>query len=186
MSLLAIVIIFISTVALLFVRNFAAQAPNMPVYLAFVRGDMEGVQRLINSGENVDAKGLNGWTALIYAARNGNIEAVKMLLKAGANPNIKDNFKWSPLHHAILKNRTHNEIIKILIKYGADVNAVDSHLRTPLHRAAQFGHTEAVSILIENGADQNAKDENGLTPVDRGKGQLHMFRKMYESAADAE
>ena len=39
----------------------------------------------------------NGWTALIWAARNCHVEAVALLLDRGADPEVRDNVSGSPL-----------------------------------------------------------------------------------------
>ena len=39
----------------------------------------------------------NGWTALIWAARNCHVEAVALLLDRGADPEVRDNVGGSPL-----------------------------------------------------------------------------------------
>jgi hypothetical protein len=52
-------------------------------------GHPEIVHLLIEQGANVNVRGELGWTALIWAAREGDIETVKYLLSQGADPNVK-------------------------------------------------------------------------------------------------
>jgi hypothetical protein len=47
------------------------------------------VRELIDRGADVNLQGELGWTALIWAAREGDIECVKYLLSKGADPNLK-------------------------------------------------------------------------------------------------
>lgn len=52
-------------------------------------GHPEIVRLLVERGANVNTRGELGWTALIWAAREGDIESVKFLLSKGADPNVK-------------------------------------------------------------------------------------------------
>jgi hypothetical protein len=47
------------------------------------------VRLLVDKGADVNTRGELGWTALIWAAREGDIECVKYLLSKGADPHIK-------------------------------------------------------------------------------------------------
>ena len=46
---------------------------------------------LLEKGASIDIQNIDGWTALIWASRNGNIDIVETLLESGANVSIQDN-----------------------------------------------------------------------------------------------
>lgn len=48
-------------------------------------GDVNGVQALIETGEDLEQKDDYGWTALNWATGRGNLAVVRLLLEAGAN-----------------------------------------------------------------------------------------------------
>jgi len=54
------------------------------------RGDTAAVQSLLTKGADVNAKGRNGATALIWASENGHLEVVQALLAKGAAVNAKN------------------------------------------------------------------------------------------------
>ena len=57
--------------------------------VAAVKGDTATIRALVNAGANVNAKGKDGYTALMYAASWENADTVKALLDAGASVNAK-------------------------------------------------------------------------------------------------
>lgn len=65
---------------------------------------------LISKGANIDARNVNGNTALMYAAMNDNIELVELLLKNGADIKILNNNGNTVFAHAL-----NNEEIKQLL-----------------------------------------------------------------------
>ncbi len=48
------------------------------------------MEKLLNAGAEVNERGVNGETPLMFAARNGNLEALNLLLKRGAEVNAKE------------------------------------------------------------------------------------------------
>jgi hypothetical protein len=66
---------------------------------------------------NLDAKDVDGVTALHAAVFNGFYKTVELLLKKGANPNIKNLQGKTPIFLA--EKRKHEKIVKLLKKYGA-------------------------------------------------------------------
>ncbi|MGZ4955593.1 MAG: ankyrin repeat domain-containing protein [Methylobacter sp.] len=49
-------------------------------------GDVNRVQALVESGEDLEQKDDYGWTALNWAAGHGDLATVRLLLEAGVNP----------------------------------------------------------------------------------------------------
>ena len=52
---------------------------------------------------DVNARGLDDWTALHFAANENNITIVKLLVENGANPNAKTTYWRTPLHMACMR-----------------------------------------------------------------------------------
>jgi ankyrin repeat protein len=115
---------------------------------------------------DVNARGLDQWTALHFAAKNGHLQITKELLKMpGVEFDALSSIKRTPLHIACLNGR--QEVAKVLIEKGAKVNAQDDDRSTPLHLAAEFGKTDTAAYLIlEAKADCGLRNRYGYTPSD--------------------
>jgi len=92
--------------------------------MASMKGYIDIVNLLIENGVNVNAKGNNGWTALMHASSGGYLAIVEILIKNGADVNAKNINGSTALMVASMKGN--EDIIDMLIKNGADVNAKDN------------------------------------------------------------
>ena len=120
-------------------------------------------------GQTVLPKG--GWTALMYAARQGSLDAVRALAEAGADLNVADQDGTPALTFAIING--HYDVATLLVEKGADVNRPDRTGATPLYSTVDmhtlvtsFGRPElprpvtdgsigAAKMLLAHGADPN-------------------------------
>jgi uncharacterized protein len=113
---------------------------------------------------------LGGFTALMYAAREGCVECAKVLLDAGANANLADPENETPL--VLSLENLHFDFAALLIGAGADVNKWDVRGRSPLYMAADMSTVpesfrydlpstdattgaDVVRMLLEAGANPN-------------------------------
>ena len=120
------------------------------------------VRECLDLGADVNARDKEGWTPLIWAAKNNsNSEVISLLLGAGAEVNAKSKYGWTPLMWAALVDE-HPEVVSVLLKAGAEVNAKGRDGVTPLMYAAQYNENpEVISVLLKAGADANASDIQG-------------------------
>ncbi len=91
------------------------------------RGDLSGVQALLESGTAVDFidNGRFNETALQIAGRAGFLDLVELLLAAGADVNHKDHDGFSPVTSAA---RARNwAVVKRLAECGADFQVYDGY-----------------------------------------------------------
>ena len=72
-----------------------------------------------------------GFTALMFAAREGDLESARIMIDAGVDINHGDVDNVTPLVAAIMNKRY--TLAKFLIDRGADVNVVDAGGRTALY-----------------------------------------------------
>jgi ankyrin repeat protein len=121
-------------------------------------------------GQTVLPKG--GWTALMFAARQGAREAARALADAKAALDITDPDGSSALIFAIINGNY--DVAKLLVEKGADANLADKTGATPLYSAVEMhtmattfgrpdlpplvvaGSVDAVKMLLAHGANPNA------------------------------
>ncbi|MBI3583502.1 MAG: ankyrin repeat domain-containing protein [Nitrospinae bacterium] len=80
-------------------------------------GKTEIVKLLLEKGANPDAQDEQGWTALLWAAKENYPDIARLLLDKGANLNAKNRFGETALKLA--KKNNHKEMIELLKKAGA-------------------------------------------------------------------
>lgn len=141
---------------------------NKKLLLAAENGDAKTVASLLDqkgskgSDADVNARGLEDYTPLHFAASEGHYEVVEVLLKRGANVDAVSNFLRTPLHAAC--NRGYTEIIEILLKNKANVNAQDRDGNTPIHLLAEGGWEEGIVLCLKCNPDFSIKNIYGETP----------------------
>eukprot|EP00268_Persea_americana_P061917 TRINITY_DN7886_c0_g1_i2.p1 TRINITY_DN7886_c0_g1~~TRINITY_DN7886_c0_g1_i2.p1 ORF type:complete len:229 (-),score=49.28 TRINITY_DN7886_c0_g1_i2:1717-2403(-) len=94
---------------------------DMTMQLLFMacRGDVKGVEDLLNEGVDVNSIDLDGRTALHIAACEGHVEVVKLLLIRKANIDARD--RWGSTAAADAKYYGNDEVYTILKARGAKV-----------------------------------------------------------------
>jgi uncharacterized protein len=121
-------------------------------------------------GQTVLPRG--GWSAAMFAAREGAVEAVRALAESGANLNLTDPEGTTALIVAVING--HYDVVSALIEKGADPNIADIKGMTPLYAAVDMhtigdtfgrpypakpvidGSLDAARVLIKGGANVNA------------------------------
>lgn len=119
------------------------------------KGNIEGLQRLLDDGMDVDTVSPGDGTALIGAACGGNVETVQFLLEHNADPNVVSIGDGSPLIAAA--ERGHLRIVEMLIAAGANRDEIVPGDENPLMQAAWNGHADVVQFLLNEGADVNVR-----------------------------
>ena len=94
-----------------------AKAPDIPLWKAAIKGDIEAVKKHLAAGADVNAKDDQfGGTPLHHVTVKGHKEIVELLIAKGADVNVLDGGGYTPLDRAIKKN--HTEIADLLRKHG--------------------------------------------------------------------
>lgn len=138
-----------------------------PTHDAAKVGDIFLIQKELEEGNPIDARNMDGKTALHVAAANGHVEAIRFLVSNGADVNAKASgyFQATPLHMAVKSGdlaATEN-----LLKLGANIEAVSSLGFTPLHIAADVGNKKTIALLLKEGANVHARAKEGQSPMFR-------------------
>ncbi|MFH0941037.1 MAG: ankyrin repeat domain-containing protein [Candidatus Omnitrophota bacterium] len=154
------------------------------------------VRLLLEYGADVNAKAMNGATALAEACslgrniyqrdsttsrRESKLELVKMLLENGADVNDSNGLA---LFTAV--RECHTEIVKLLLAKGADVHLRDLYDSSILRAAVSSNCPDVIRLLVENGADLNTKDRMGHTPLIEAAlyGKAGVVKVLLEKGAD--
>ncbi|XP_020880544.1 serine/threonine-protein kinase EDR1 isoform X2 [Arabidopsis lyrata subsp. lyrata] len=97
------------------------------MYLAN-EGDIDGINKMLDSGTNVDYRDIDGRTALHVAACQGRTDVVELLLSRGAKVDTKDRWGSTPLADAVYYKN--HDVIKLLEKHGAKPTIAPMHVLT--------------------------------------------------------
>ena len=104
-------------------------------------GEREAALRALEDGADVDARGPDGATALLWAAHRGDRELVAALLARDANPDAANDYGVTPLAAAAVEADA--EIVGALLEAGADVESPNAEGQTALMVVARTGRVEA-------------------------------------------
>ena len=148
-------------------RSLVTQYPHTPPAVIGDRVE-EGVSYV---GQTVLPKG--GWTALMYAAREGAVSSTRVLAGSGADLNATDPDGTSALLFAIING--HYDVAAVLIEQGADLDLPDRTGMTPLYAAVDMhtlgstfgrpdppisvidGSVPALRMLLDHGANPDPR-----------------------------
>lgn len=117
------------------------------------------VQKLIDSGVNINRRDSKGRTFLFDLVNKKRVESIKILVKNGINVNDEDNFGKTVLSEAVNKND--KMMIRFLLGLGASVNFVNSSGRTILQDVALEANAKIFEMLLSHNADLNIIDNYG-------------------------
>jgi uncharacterized protein len=139
--------------------TFAAFAASAPAQVRTLLGAAEAGDRptalaLLREGVDVNARGPDGGTAVLWAAYNGDLELVDRLVAAGADVNAKNDFGAFALSEAAIAGNA--ALVEKLLAAGAEPDAANAEGETALMAAARSGNVRAAEALLKAGANVNA------------------------------
>jgi ankyrin repeat protein len=123
---------------------------------AVARGNEALVRVLIERGANVNAKSVDGSTALHAAVHADRPSILDLLLRKGADVAARDRYGVTPLAMASLTGDA--ALIARLLDAGADPNTTDPTGETALMTAARVGALPALGVLLDRGARVDARE----------------------------
>ncbi|KLI36373.1 ankyrin [Brachyspira hyodysenteriae] len=141
-----------------------------PLHIACDYNNLETVMYLCtNSNIDINARDIDGWTALYHAAHSKSMETYNLLIILGADTNIGDNNNVLP--ETVLTRKIEDEVnelrdidielfkaienddyrnIRALINRGANINAKDGYGLSALHLAIKNNSFKSVDVLLAN------------------------------------
>jgi ankyrin repeat protein len=118
---------------------------------------VEEWERQVTAEPRPQMRPLGGFTALIFAAREGCAPCAQALIDGGANLNQVDPNGITPLLSATLNARW--DVAKVLIAAGADVNRWDMWGRAPLYSTVDYN-------TVPRGGRPDRPSLDATTPVE--------------------
>eukprot|EP00826_Nyctotherus_ovalis_P059807 TRINITY_DN8350_c0_g1_i3.p1 TRINITY_DN8350_c0_g1~~TRINITY_DN8350_c0_g1_i3.p1 ORF type:complete len:483 (-),score=146.72 TRINITY_DN8350_c0_g1_i3:880-2328(-) len=155
---------------------------NYQLQYAAETGKVEKIEQLLDKSQlddlvaDVNAQGLDDFTALHFAVMEGHYEAVKALLSHSPDVEAVTRLLKTPLHMACSRGNLH--IIQALANAGADINVQDNDGNTPCHILASLGLVEALVWLLEQRPNLGVKNVYGETAIETSANVE--VRKMFE------
>lgn len=130
-------------------------------------GKMKEVEALLSNPDEpveINAKTLDDYTALHFAANEGFDQLCQLLINKGSEVDAKTKMKRTPMHLASL--RGYSQVIEVLSKNKASLNVQDEEGSTPLHLASEQGRVSAVRTLLQLRADTGPRNRVGMTALE--------------------
>jgi hypothetical protein len=130
-------------------------------------GDVAGLARWLDAGNDPNEHDPGGWTPLLWAAARGHGDAVRVLLAHGADP-MRPHLASAarPIHMAGQSGDV--ATAALLLEQAPDqLNAVwDLNGHTLLLQAVFYGHVPLVRACMERGARTDITTARGLGPLE--------------------
>lgn len=159
---------------------------------AAASGDIDGIDRLVAEGVDVNYLGFKGVTPLLFALQD--IDGFVRLLEHGADPNLLDGNGQSPISRAAKMDDP--RFLEAALRHGGDANMAvgtwhiadrNAWLQEPLlHSVLDFEAMDKIRMLLAAGADLDARDSWGDTALHQAA-DANQFDVMYfllEQGAD--
>ncbi len=145
-----------------------------PLHVAADAGHVNIIKVLKELGADLEARDLDGFTAMHQAAWSKKYKVIACLSQLGGLTSARAEFNVTPLHVATMVNSP--ECLEELLK-SADKNEVDHCGNSALHYAVLHDSVAALECLLEHGASVEVVNIKGLTPL-----QLALALNRMESA----
>lgn len=134
-----------------------------PLFAAIRAQNLPEVEALAIRGENLEIRGLEDRTPIIYAALLGNPDIIVILIRNRARVDHRDKLGNTALFYAA--SRGDLDSMQVLLEATAKPDLENRQGMTPMMTAASKGHVNAVQLLLDNRADATRRDYTGRTAM---------------------
>ena len=165
----------------------AAATADERLVEAVRNGDHAAARAFVEAGDDVDAPGPDGTTALHWAVRQDRAGIAKLLLRAGADANAANRYGMIPL--SLAGTNGNPETVALLLDAGADPNLSTPESETPLMTAARTGDPDVLRLLLTHGARVDESETwRGQTALmwAAAEGNAEAARVLVEAGADVD
>lgn len=123
--------------------------------------DIPKIQKLIDSGVDINSTDSKGRTILFSLVAKKKIDSIKILIENGIDINKEDKFGKTAINEAI--DKSDGLMIRFLIDNGVSINYINSSGRTLLQDVALEENSKVFQILMKYNPDLGIKDNYGKT-----------------------
>lgn len=166
-----------------------------PLHKAIYEKNITEMNKLINSGADINQVNKFGFAPIHVAAFTGNEVIFKLLEGMGAKTDIiveskdlKNETKYNSHTSLMLSiNGKNAQLVKYILSKGADIQAqTRKNGQTPLHLAAMNCRFETLDALLDAGAKPNALNKHGETALHRAviRGCFSAVASLIEAGVD--
>ena len=165
--------------------SFIEHSTSTHLMIASDLGQVAVIETLLvryNNDPNV--QNTLGWSAIMFASRNGHLQVVELLLEKNADPNVRTNAGCTAL--MFTSHNGHHQVVEILLNKGANPNIQTNNGWTALIFASENGHHQVVDVLLKKGANPNIHGIDGLTAliIASNNGHLQVVALLLKACAD--
>jgi len=118
-----------------------------PLHYAALEGNTAKVIELVNSGADVNAAEVGGYTPLHFASQNDHAAVVKLLLEYGADVDSVDSWGNTPLWRAVFNSKNTGETILMLRAAGADPHHLNNAGTSPVQLARKIANYDTAQFF---------------------------------------
>lgn len=135
-----------------------------PIHGAACNGYTETLNKLIESGVDIDLLSQSGMTPLHLSLQNvPQVDLAKFLIDSGADVHLTDNSGNSILHYSL--NKCSLDFIDYLLGLGININIQNASGQTPFYLASILAKIKVMDFLLKAGADINIPNIKGFYPI---------------------
>lgn len=154
--------------------RYFAKSAERDLLSAVGREDLQEIRILVETGADVNARGREGMTPLIFSMLCTSLPAYELLLELGADPDLGGRLgpEAGRFYSAVMNLAAPAEQptwLEKALENGGDPNLEsDTALvtgKTIIYDAILHGRQENVGLLLEAGADPNFSPPSGITPM---------------------
>lgn len=145
--------------------DFFKSTTELSLAEAAAAGRTDKLDKLLAGGANVNARGVDGMTAVLWAMSRRSKKGVAWLLEHGADPNVVLTLDGTSAI-SLAAMQEDSWFLKEVLAHGGNVdlkNPLNGH--TPLLDAMAGGLDDNARLLIGAGANMDTFDNLGLTPL---------------------
>src|SRR5688572_6340094 len=134
----------------------AAADTNLLLVEAARTRNLQKVRALLAEQVDVNARGSDGGTALLWTVHWDDLDTADLLIRAGADVNAANEYRVAPLSVACTNGNS--ALVARLVEAGAQPNAANAAGETPVMTCARTGSVDALKALLARGGDVNAAE----------------------------
>jgi ankyrin repeat protein len=146
--------------------------------------DIAAVRAMLARGADVNARQVDGMTALHWAVYHDDVVLTQLLVKAGADVDAVNRYGVPPLSIACMNGST--KAVEMLLDGGADPQTTLPGGETALMTASRTGRIGPVRALLSRDADVNTREHNDQSALmwAAAEGNLTVTDALIKAGAD--